>query len=364
MTHNKDKPYNDLPLLPPEMEVETKPVLKQAITASRALAELKKKGHMLPKQEVLINSLVLLEAKDSSEIESIFTTHDKMYQADVLKEQDVDLHTKEVSLYRQALWNGVSSIKSRPLSTNTFIEIYRVIKRTSASVRTVPGTQIVNPSGKLIYTPPEGETVLRNLLKNLEDFIHADNDIDPLIKMAIMHYQFEAIHPFTDGNGRTGRILNILYLLSAGLLETPVLFLSRYIIQNKTPYYQGLQNVTENQDWQGWILYMLEAVEHTAYNTMRRIEHIEDTMKNFAEQLKEKDHKLYSKDLIELLFEQPYCRIQTVADRLGVNRQTASGRLQKLVEIDLMDSFKDGREVVYVNPSFFNALKNDGISNA
>ena len=249
---------------------------------------------------MLINSLVLLEAKDSSEIENIFTTHDKLYQADAIKEGKIDPSTKEVMRYRQALWEGIAAIKKRPLGTNVFVSVCRTIKNTDDGIRTTSGTRIVNPSGKLIYTPPVGEELLRGLLKNLEKFVHDEDDIDPLIKMAIMHYQFEAIHPFTDGNGRTGRIANILYLLEKGYLETPVLFLSRYIIDHKNSYYLGLKNVTEKGDWETWIIYMLEAVEHTAVQTVKRIDEIKKTMNQFSESLKKT--KIYSKDLVEAAF--------------------------------------------------------------
>jgi len=363
MSFDRDNPFNELPFLPPGSEVESKLILKKAILASRALAELKKKGHMLPKQEVLISSLVLLEAKDSSEIENIFTTHDKIFKAEALKEQVSDANTKEVSLYSEALWAGVEFIKEKPLSTNTFVDIYQIIKKTSAGIRTTTGTKITTPSGKLIYTPPEGEDLLRRLLKNLEDFIH-DDDIDPLIKMAILHYQFEAIHPFTDGNGRTGRILNILYLLQAGLLEMPLLFLSSYIINNKTAYYKGLRGVTESQDWEGWILYMLEAVECTANHTISRIEEIENLMDIFSIKFQKEAQNLYTKELVELLFEAPFHFIGEVSNRLNVQRQTASVRLKKLHEIGLLEKYKVGNHLVYCNSSLYGALKNDYFSDA
>lgn len=352
--HNK--PYNDLPLLPPRQEVETKTVLKKAMSASRALAELKSRGRTLPNQSVLINNLVLLEAKDSSEIENIFTTHDKLYQSEIMDESKVDTQTKEVRLYRAALWSGVKSVESKPLSTNTFINLYQIIKQTKAGVRNLPGTKISNPSGEIIYTPPDGEDRLRGFLKNLEEYLHADDGVDPLIKMAIMHYQFEAIHPFTDGNGRTGRILNILYLLEQGLLEKPVLFLSRYIILNKTPYYKGLRSVTENQDWENWILYMLDAVEQTSLHTMNKIELIEARISNVREQVQMDASRVYSKDLIEFIFEQPFCRIQGLAAKLSISRQTASSYLQELEKIGIMISRKDGKELVYYNVPFIEAL--------
>lgn len=357
MTFEKSKPYNSLPLLPPAKDVETKAILKQAIQAGRALAELKLAGRLLPDDSLLINSLVLLEAKDSSEIESIFTTHDKLFQADLFDQTHVDANTKEVTSYRQALWNGFQAMNRKPLGTNVLIEIMQTIKKTKAGVRGVSGTQIVNPLGEVIYTPPEGEDRIRSLLTDLEKFIHDSHDIDPIIKMAIIHYQFEAIHPFTDGNGRTGRILNILYLVQENLLETPVLFLSRYIIDNKTPYYKGLQNVTEHQNWEEWILYMLTAVEQTAYKTIERIKDILHVMDNFAEKSKADLPKIHSKELLELLFEHPYCRIQSVMDRLRVSRQTASTKLHAYADKGLLVKRKIGTEIIFINPVLVKVLQ-------
>jgi len=352
------KPFNELPLLPPAQDIESKVILKQAIGANRMLAELKQKAHSLPNQMVLINSLVLLEAKDSSEIENIFTTHDKLYQADVMRDGVTDSSTKEVMRYRSALFAGVKAIQKRPLGTNVFVSICQRIKLTNEGIRNTSGTRIVTPTGKLIYTPPEGEELLRRLLKNLEEFMHKEDGVNSLIKMAVMHYQFEAIHPFTDGNGRTGRIANILYLLEKGYLETPVLFLSRYIIENKNPYYLGLKNVTEKGAWEPWIVYMLEAVEQTAAQTIKRIEAIKQAMDRFSETLKEKGKKIYSKDLVEAAFTTPYFQVQSVTQSLGVSRQTAAKYLLKLEKLGLITKKKVGRDVIYTNPSFTRALKN------
>lgn len=359
MSFDSDKPFNSLPLLPPKHDIETHSILKQAILTSRALAELKLAGRALPKQEVLIDSLVLLEAKDSSEIENIFTTHDKLYQADMLDTVHHDPQTKEVQNYRVALWNGYRAMRKRALNTNAFVEIVQTIKENNNGVRKTSGTKIKNPIGEVIYTPPEGEKLLRDLLFNLEQFIHDNSDIDPLIKMAIIHYQFEAIHPFYDGNGRAGRIINLLYLLQEGLLETPVLFLSRYIIDNKTAYYKGLQNVTENQDWESWVLYMLKAVEETAHKTVQRIESILEVMSWFSEKFKDKEPKIHTKEFVEHLFEQPYVRIHSVSHVLSVSRQTASNYLKKLENINLLESFKFQNEVIYINPYFQKELSRD-----
>ncbi|ARN85091.1 Fic family protein [Candidatus Nucleicultrix amoebiphila] len=357
MVFNKDNPHNDLPLLPPECEVETKAILKKAIKANKALAELKSKGSIIPNQNILIDTLTLIEAKDSSEIENIFTTHDKLYQASLLGEKNADPSTKEVECYRQALWHGIEYLRKRDLSTNLFIELVQIIKKNNASVRRIPGTKIANSQDKVIYTPPEGEDVIRTKLFNLEKFIHSNDDIDPLIKLAIIHYQFEAIHPFSDGNGRVGRIINILYLVHQNLLDTPVLFLSRYFIKHRKGYYEGLRNVTEKNDWSNWILYMLDAVEHTACQTMKKIDDIVNLMNNFTKIIKEKHPKIYSKDLIEVLFSKPYCRILSLTDAEIVGRQTASEYLKRIEELGLIKGTKIGKEMVYLNLGLLDILR-------
>jgi len=231
MPFDPQTPYNDLPLLPPPGELETRAVLKKAIAANKALAELKGAGELIPDQSLLIQAIGLQEAKLSSEIENIVTTNDELYRAFADQGQRTNPHTKEVLRYKDALWHGFKMIKeeNRPLTTRLFEELFQIIKETTAGVRRMPGTKLANPFGEVIYTPPEGEGIIRDKLANLERFIYDDSDLDPLIKLAVMHYQFEAIHPFTDGNGRTGRIINILYLVEVGLLDIPVLYLSRYI---------------------------------------------------------------------------------------------------------------------------------------
>lgn len=352
---DRNVPYNDLPLLPPRQEVETKAVLKLTTKANLALSELKNKALLLPNQDVLIHSLTLFEAKDSSEIEGIFTTHDKLFQADVLGEAKLDATTKEVVHYRRALWKGAELIKHKPLSTNIFISIFQSIKHSSEEIRKTSGTKIASPVGQVIYTPPEGEDLLRRLLHNLEQFINNDGvpevarDMDALIKMAILHYQFEAIHPFSDGNGRTGRILNILYLMQEGLLRSPILFLSRYIIENKDGYYKGLKAVTEDNAWEEWILYMLRAIESTSWQTIKKIDRIVEGIDHFIEELRNKVPKLCSKELVELLFMQPYCRIKDVEEAGIAKRVTASNYLATIEEIGLIRSFKFGTERIFVN---------------
>jgi Fic family protein len=358
MSFSPDKPYNYLPPLPPDAEIETPAVLKSAIAANRSLAELKGKSESLPNPSILINSIVLQEAKSSSEIENVVTTNDKLFTALSADDSRVDLQTKEVLRYRQALWKGVEHIENHPLSTDLFIRLMQIIKETDAGIRTEPGTVIANPNTrKIIYWPPEGEELIRNLLVNLEDYIHTEDGIDPLIKMAVMHYQFEAIHPFDDGNGRTGRLLNILYLMKKELLLHPVLYLSNAIINQKQDYYKLLRGVTEQQEWEPWILFMLNAVEKTSSATMTRIGQILDLLNETLELAKEKlPNRVYSKELIELLFEQPYCKVKYLVDRGIAKRQTAAEYLRELEDAGILRSKQVGRENLFVNIKLYDLL--------
>jgi Fic family protein len=357
MVFDRNRPFNDLPLLPPETDLESKAILKKAIAANRELAELKGAGDALPNQAILVNSIVLQEARLSSEIENIVTTTDELYKATDEDPSKLDHATKEVLRYREALWHGFENLKSRPLSTNLFIELVKIIKQTDFGIRRVPGTKIANSQGDAVYTPPEGELLLRDLLSNLERFMHAEDYIDPLVKLAVLHYQFEAIHPFMDGNGRTGRIINILYLVEKGLLKIPVLYLSHFIIQNKTDYYAGLRQVTEHNGWEPWILYMLDAIAATARQTREKIFRIRDAMDSAQELARTKAPKIYSKDLIELIFEMPYCKIRFLENRGIAKRQTAAVYLKALEEIGLLQSLKVGREVYYLNAPLLAILK-------
>lgn len=359
MRFDPDKPYNDLPLLPPEEELETKAVLRKAIAANKALAELKGAGDLIPNQGVLINAIVLQEAKLSSEIENVVTTNDELYRAFADAGQTANPYTKEVLHYSEALWHGCELLKKRNrlLTTNLFIELFQIVKQTTEGLRRGAGTKLANPaSKKIIYTPPEGENVLRAKLANLEKFIHGHDELDPLIKLAVLHYQFEAIHPFSDGNGRTGRIINILYLLDRGLIDTPVLYLSRYIIENKDGYYRALRKVTETGAWESWVLYMLEGVEETARSTRGRIVAIKELMNKTADTVRKKAPKIYSKDLVEVIFRQPYSKIKFL-EEMGIgNRQTASVYLKGLEEIGVLRGVKRGREVYYLNGKFLDLL--------
>ncbi|WP_054032025.1 Fic family protein [Desulfatitalea tepidiphila] len=357
MVFDRDKPFNDLPLLPPDVDLESKAILKKAIAANRELAELKGAGDAIPNQAILVNSIVLQEARLSSEIENIVTTSDELYKAADEDPSKVDQPTKEVLHYREALWHGFENLKTRPLSTNLFIELVGIIKQIDLGIRKVPGTKIADSRGQIVYTPPEGEALLRELLANLERFMNAEDGIDPLVKLAVFHYQFEAIHPFTDGNGRTGRIINILYLVEQELLKIPVLYLSHYIIRNKADYYAGLRRVTEQNAWEEWILYMLEAIAATARQTRDKIFRIRDLVNAAQETARTKAPKIYSKDLIELIFEQPYCKIRFLEQRALAKRQTASVYLKTLEEIGLLQSLKVGREVYFMNMPLLAILK-------
>lgn len=357
---NKDKPYNDLPLLPPRNELESIEILKTAINANKAVAELKGVAKTIPNQAILINSLPLQEAKSSSAIENVLTTNDKLFEAFASKSNGYDPQTKEVLRYKEALWEGYHKLrKNKLLTTNLFISIFQTIKQTTAGIRNTTGTKISTSRGQVIYTPPEGEKLIQGKLANLEEYISSKDDkTDPLIKLAVIHYQFEAIHPFTDGNGRTGRIINILYLVQQKLLELPVIYLSRYIIENKDDYYKLLKSVTEKNEWASWILYILKGILNTAGTTVNKIVDIknllDDTVVNMKRIL---PGRIYSKELIELLFTQPYCKVEFVVNAGIAKRQTAAEYLKEIEKTGLLKSKKVGKEVLYLNIPLFELLK-------
>lgn len=353
------RPYNELPGLPPACDLESKAVLRKAIAAGRALAELKGLGESIPDQGILINSVVLQEAKASSEIENIITTNDALFRAlTAASSAGADSATKEVLDYREALWIGYQHLASRGLlTTNVFISIMNTIKKNQAGIRDLPGTVLSNPAtGDVIYTPPEGEGVIREKLKNLEEYVHETDGPDALVKMAVIHYQFEAIHPFADGNGRTGRILSILYLVQQGLLGLPVLYLSRYIIQHKSEYYRRIRGVTEEHAWEPWVLYMLDAVEQTAVDTRQRLLNIRDLLDRTIEIVRRQLPRVYSKELVELLFKQPYTKGQFLVDEGIAKRQTAAAYLKALADVGVLRPHKVGRESVYLNAGLYDLL--------
>jgi Fic family protein len=359
MSYNPTIPYNDLPLLPPAKAIEDITILKKTITASRALSELKGAITNLPNPTLFIDTINLQEARASSAIENIITTQDELFRASINEQGNNSSATKEVMHYKDALWYGVKQVQKRPvLTTNLFISIMQIIKENNSGIRNVPGTQLKNPSTeKVVYTPPEGESVIREKLKNLEDFIHAEDGIDPLIKMAVIHYQFEAIHPFFDGNGRAGRIIILLYLQLTGLLNLPALYLSDYIIRHKNDYYVALRRVTEEDDWAGWILYMLDMVEQTALKGRHQIIEIETLMEHMSAEIQEKLPRIYSKDLIEVLFKLPYTkRSQLEIAGLG-NIKTVGGYLKALEENGFLKSEQVGKEKLYLNYRLLEILK-------
>jgi Fic family protein len=353
---DRNRPFNDLPPLPPAAELETPRILKKAIAAHRVLAELKGLAKLIPNQAMLVDGIVLQEARLSSKIENVLTTNDALYRAAADERVATDPHTKEVLRYREALWHGFRALEHRPLATNLFVEIAGIIKESDIGIRRVTGTKIANGIGEVIYTPPEGEAVIRDKLANLERYLHAQDGTDPLVKLAVLHYQFEAIHPFLDGNGRTGRILNILYLVDQGLLELPVLYLSHYIIHHKAAYYDGLRQVTEAGDWETWVAYLLDAVEATARQTQERVLGILDLMTQAQALVAERAPKIYSKDLIEVVFMHPYCKIRFLEERGIAKRQTASVYLQTLESLGLLRGKRIGRELYYINEPLFRLL--------
>ena len=360
MTWQAEQPFDTMPPLPPSGDVlEGIEILKACIPARAALAELKQAGELLPNQGLLINLIPLLEAKDSSEIENIVTTTDKLFQY-AQEDSSADNATREALRYRTALYEGFMQLSKRPLNTNTAVEVCSTIKSVEMEIRKVPGTVLSNQAtGEIIYTPPVGEQVLRDLLSNWEQFLHAEDDIDPLIKMAVSHYQFEAIHPFTDGNGRTGRVLNILYLIEQNLLTLPILYLSRYIVQNKQDYYRLLLSVTRDGDWQPWIIYMLNAVEQTAKWTNNKIAAVRELIEPTTLFVKEQLPKIYSHELVQVIFEQPYCRINNLVESDIAKRQTASVYLKQLCDIGVLTEVTAGKEKLFVHPKLITLMTTD-----
>ena len=358
--YDPSRAYNDLPPLPPKGEIETRDVLKRCVGARTALAELRAAGQLIPDQTVLINSIPLLESKDSSEIEHIVTTHDALFREASQIDEDSDPAAKEALRYRTALYEGFQTLDQRPLTTRSAVEICSLIKGVSLDIRATAGTALRNShTGEIIYTPPEGQDRLRALLTNWEKFINEPSDLDPIVKMAVQHYQFEAIHPFIDGNGRTGRVLNILSLIQDKVLDLPTLYLSRHILQTRGEYYRLLDNVTVHAQWTPWILYMLDAVEKTSGWTNQKIRAIRRLMDATTEHVRLAAPKIYSRDLIELIFGQCYCRIGSVVDRGIAKRQAASSYLQALVALGVLDQQKVGRDKVFVNRKYLDLLASD-----
>jgi Fic family protein len=361
MTTKSNKAFNNLPMLPPKKSVvETIAILKQESKSAVALAELKGLTNTLPNPNILINAVILKEAQASSGIENVITTQDKLYQALYAKSAKPDLATKEVLRYREALLMGARLIKEKGfLNTNGIIALQKELEENNAGLRKLPGTALINDlTNEVIYTPPDNFDTISNLMKNLEEYLNIDaDDISPLIKLAIQHYQFESIHPFYDGNGRTGRIINVLYLILKGLLNEPVLYLSSYIIQNKGDYYRLLQEVRTKYNWEDWILYVLKGIEQTAQSTIEQINKINLLFNETQKLVQEKLPRIYSKDLIEQLFIHPYCKIEFLVENLKLNRKTAGSYLKTLEDLEILAAETKGKEVIYVNTELYKLLK-------
>jgi Fic family protein len=355
-------PNNDLPPIPSASVLETPRTLKRAIDANRELASLRASGDLIPSQFTLLRAILLQEARASSEIENIVTTNDELYRALGENPDSTDPQTREVLRYGDALWHGYEDFMSgRPLRPSLLVELAQIIKAAEIGVRNTPGCQIVNDrTGEVVYTPPEGKERVLSLLNGLCAVLNDDRDsTDPLIKMAAAHYQFEAIHPFPDGNGRTGRVLNILYLLHAGRLDLPLLYLSGFVVRNKPRYYQLLRAVTaeaSSKAWEEWILFMLDAVQSTAAQTLGLLRTVKHVMESAAQQARQQMARGYSKELIELIFSQPYTRISLLEQRGIAKRNTASVYLRELERIGLLRSVKVGREILFLNHRLMEAL--------
>jgi len=359
MSFNKEQPYNDLPLLLPDNNIwQTIEIYKKLAEARAALAELKGRLPIIPNPLMLINTLVLQEAKDSSTIENIFTTNDELYKAFSSSGSNVNPSTKEVLRYREALWSAFAKLKSpTDYSVDLAVEIFKTITGKDERIRTVQ--VYIGSSNSVVYTPPEQGNILMDKLNNWFDTALNNNSIDPLIKMAMLHYQFEAIHPFTDGNGRTGRILNVLFLCSQKLIDLPVIYLSKYILENKNNYYRLLRDVTENGLWKDWIIYMLDAVKHTAEFTLDKVNLIYNSYLAAIEKVKTEAPEIYTHELIEVIYNQPYCKIAILEEKKIASRNTASKYLRKLEELGILVSEQVGRETLYKNLALLKILSSE-----
>lgn len=355
-------PYKLAPLPPLATKVETIEILKKAAKATFAIAELKGIAETIPSQQMLVNAIILKEAKDSSEIENIITSTDELYEALSSKEHKIKPETKEVMNYRRSIMVGYKILQDQGfIRVNDIIRIQKDLISNDAGIRSTPGTVLKNDTtGEVVYTPPQDKQEIEKLLSNFIDYFNSKElrgDTPALIWLGILHYQFESIHSFYDGNGRTGRILNIIFLIMNNMIDIPILYLSSYIIKNKSSYYQLLNKVNKTDEWEEWILFMLDAVEQTAIETKRQIQLIRELLSEKIELIKEKAPKIYSRELVELIFEQPYSKIEYVVDRIGLERKAASRYLRKLEAIGVLKSKKVGRENIYINKDLFNLLK-------
>lgn len=348
------------PLPPPIEKVETIEILRQVNQSTAALAVLKGIAMAIPNQTMLINAIVLQEAKDSSEIENIITTQDELYKALTANKSSMSAEIKEVVNYRKAIYLGFDIAKKQGfIRVDDIISIQQALVDNTAGIRSMPGTVLKNDkSGEIVYTPPQKKAEILELLTNfIYHFNRNEDDLSPLINLAVLHYQFESIHPFYDGNGRTGRILNILYLILNNLIDVPILYLSSYIIENKPEYYSLLNKTNHEGKWEDWIMFMLKTVENTSKDTILRITNIKKLLDTIIIQVQQEAPKIYRKELIELLFEQPYSKIDFVVNRLNVERKAASRYLRELEDIGVLESQKVGRETLYINKELIKILK-------
>ena len=349
-----------LPLLPPPKDkIETIPILKQLSKSSSVLGELKGIANTIPNQTMLVNAIVLREAKGSSEIENIITSQDELYRALSSKSKQSS-EAKEVINYRKAIFEGFKIIQDQGfLRLGNIVELQKIVIENNAEIRSTPGTVLKNDkTGEVVYVRPQEKGEILDLLSNfLQHYNLNETGIEPLVNLAILHCQFESIHPFYDGNGRTGRILNILYLILNDLIEIPILYLSSYIIENKATYYRLLNGVNTHENWEEWILYILKAVEVTSKRTIKKISLIKQSLDETIREVSTHAPTVYRKELVELLYEQPYSKIEFVIDKLGVERKAASRYLRKLNDIGILESVKIGREVIYINSKLIEILK-------
>ncbi len=355
--------HYSIPTLPLQYDLETTAILKQLAKANRALAELKGVASSIPNENILISSLSLQEAKDSSSIENIITTQDDLYKADLnIRNLSISPATKEVQDYREAIYQGFNLVRTNKLLTNNhIIKIQNTLKHTSGGFRTVPGTTLKRDDGVIIYEPPQNPQDVVHYMEDLESFINDPSlsDLDPLVKMAIIHHQFESIHPFTDGNGRTGRIVNILYLVINDLLDLPILYLSRYITHNKGEYYRLIQEIRDKdgnnaQEWEDWIVFILKGVEETAQETIDLVKGISTLMAEYKQMLRPLFGQTYKHELLNNLFYHPYTKIEFLCKDMSVQRKTASKYLEMITGTGLLEKVKVGRENFYVNTKLFN----------
>ena len=352
-----------LDFLPIQKDIESKPVLRKVATAHKALAELKGVLGSIPNEHILLETLTLREARESSAIENIISTFDEVYQSNFSINQFASAAAKEVHQYAKALIEGFIHVKKQGLLTNNHIlQIQKIVEQNNAGYRKLPGTKLMNDkTGEIVYVPPQDYNSIVALMNNLELFINDDTlmEVDPLIKMAIIHHQFESIHPFYDGNGRTGRIINILYLVHKGLLHLPVLYLSRYIINSKSEYYRLLQEVRITNSWENWIIFMLDGIEKTASETIVLVNNIKTLMQEYKLLIRSKYVKMYSQDLLNNLFKYPYTKIEFIQSDLHVSRNTAIRYLEQLVKAGILIKHKIGRDNFYENKALFKLLSKD-----